>query len=538
MVDILSRKDVKFKPLSPKPAKLFLSNMEQPLLKVGHVDNFQLNNAFEGVQIFGGTGSGKTSGSGRALAHSFLKCGFGGLVLCAKPAERELWERYAKECGRSDSVIVIDGKNGNSFNFIDYELARIDDGANIDNVVAVFMNIMEAEKKGNKAGGNENQFWVKSSREYLSNAIELLYLAYGKVELLQLFKLSQSLPKSAEQMQDPVFQAKSFFIETITKLQKDPVNKVYPQNLAVISNYFAHSFATLEGKTKSNLIMTLSSMLSPFMKGKMWELFGSDTSVVPEMSHEGAIIILDLPLKIWEQVGITGQSIFKYSWQRATERRAINDKTRPVFLWADESQFFVSSYDKEFQSTARSSRACSVYLTQSINGYFTALGDEHAAYEFLTNFQTKIFHANTDPKTNQFAADSINKWSQYRANYSESSGSSYSKNYSFSESRANTKSWGWGSSSSSGSEGSNSSSGSFAHNRSTSRTDGDSRSINQNNSQGATEVIDYLLQPAFFSSQLRKGGEKNRYKVDGVMIIGGEMFSDNMPFKVLEFPQK
>ena len=48
-------------------------------------DMWRIKDACEGTIIFGGTGSGKTSGSGRAIATSFLSAGFGGLVLCAKP---------------------------------------------------------------------------------------------------------------------------------------------------------------------------------------------------------------------------------------------------------------------------------------------------------------------------------------------------------------------------------------------------------------------------------------------------------------------
>ena len=46
-------------------------------------DLWRVKDACEGTVIFGGTGSGKTSGSGRALATAFLAAGFGGLVLCA-----------------------------------------------------------------------------------------------------------------------------------------------------------------------------------------------------------------------------------------------------------------------------------------------------------------------------------------------------------------------------------------------------------------------------------------------------------------------
>ncbi len=41
-----------------------------------------------GVQIFGGIGSGKSTGSGRTLVLKYLNAGFGGIVLCGKVDER------------------------------------------------------------------------------------------------------------------------------------------------------------------------------------------------------------------------------------------------------------------------------------------------------------------------------------------------------------------------------------------------------------------------------------------------------------------
>ena len=67
-------------------------------------DAWTIGDACEGTQIFGTTGSGKTSGSGRTLALAFLRAGFSGLVLCAKPDERELWGRYAAIAGREDDL--------------------------------------------------------------------------------------------------------------------------------------------------------------------------------------------------------------------------------------------------------------------------------------------------------------------------------------------------------------------------------------------------------------------------------------------------
>lgn len=511
----------------------YLYHSEQPLLQLTQADKFVIHNAFEGVQIFGGTGSGKTSGSGRALAHAFLRSGWGGLVLCAKPQERALWERYAKDTGREDSILVVNGNNGLGFNFLDYELARVDNGANTDNVVSVLLNIIEASKK-NKSNNAENPFWIDASREFLSNAIDVLFAAYGRVRLADIFKLAQTTQRSEEELQNTEWQEQSFCFQTIKTAHQNPVRPINRMDLEIVANYFRHTFGTLDNRTRSNLMATLSGMISPFMKGRLRTLLCSDTQILPEMTHEGAIIILDLPIKTWEQSGIIAQHVFKYAWQRATERRIQAYNTRPVFLWADECQLFTSSYDSEFQSTARSSKACTVYITQSIEAYLHAQGgDEHAVYSMLTNFQTKIFHTNTDNRTNQYAADLIGKWQQSRGNWSSSNGTSESVGHS-----SNVSS-GWSGSRGTSGGGLQSSS-NASHGRSVNRGYGssNSRSMSNNESHGEQEVIDYLLQPSFFTYHLRKGGRKNRFIVDGVVINGGQIWSNGTPALICEFSQK
>src|ERR1019366_5209564 len=69
----------------------FVTNLDTPLLSLSPKDRFTLRDACNGVHIFGGIGSGKTSGSGKALAAAYLRGGMGGLVLCAKPEEVDLW---------------------------------------------------------------------------------------------------------------------------------------------------------------------------------------------------------------------------------------------------------------------------------------------------------------------------------------------------------------------------------------------------------------------------------------------------------------
>lgn len=79
--------------------------LDQVLLGFSSADPFTIRDAFEGVQIFGGIGSGKTSGSGALFARSYLAAGFDGLVLTAKVDETDLWRRYAQETGREGTSL-------------------------------------------------------------------------------------------------------------------------------------------------------------------------------------------------------------------------------------------------------------------------------------------------------------------------------------------------------------------------------------------------------------------------------------------------
>ena len=104
--------------------------LSSPLVRLTPTDTLTLRDAFEGIHIFGGLGSGKTSGSGRTFARAFLKAGFGGLVLTAKPDEPDAWEQYCKETGRGDSFIRFGpGHDEWRFNFVDYEMRRTGRGA-------------------------------------------------------------------------------------------------------------------------------------------------------------------------------------------------------------------------------------------------------------------------------------------------------------------------------------------------------------------------------------------------------------------------
>lgn len=484
---------------------------ETPLLNLSKKDVWTLQDAYMGAVIIGGTGSGKTSGSGRALALSFLRSGFGGLVLCAKPDEAALWKSYAKQTGREKSLIVIDGKNGRTFNFLEYEMARIDAGSSANNAVSALLKVLEVTRSMD--GGKEDSFWKDSVRVLLSNAIDALYSAYGRVSLSELMRFVCSTPHSAEQVKDENWRTHSFCLKTLQKADKNPAKKMPYEDFEAVLHYFqGESFGALDNKTRSNIIATLTSMVHDFLKGDLRRLLCTTTTTVPDLTQEGAVIVLDLPLKIWERGGILAQQIFKFAWQRSIERRKIDNKTRPCFLWADECQLFLSSYDAEFQSTARSSRVCTVSLTQSLPALYHAAGGshpEHSVNAYLTNFQTKIIHTCQDHQTMYWAAELIGKGIIHRHGYSESTTTGTSSGYS----RGGSTGFG-------GSSGSGQSSSSWNSGRNWGNNYSESESVTRGTSY--QETIDFLIQPSFFASSLRTGGEHNRFFVDGIVFQGGK----------------
>jgi hypothetical protein len=176
-------------------------------------------------------------------------------------------------------------------------------------------------------------------------------------------------------------------------------------------------------------------MLDIFLRGTMRELFCTTTNFAPEFTHEGAVLLLNLPVKEFAEIGQLSQTLFKFIWQRASERRDILRHPRPVFLWSDEAQFFASATDAEFQSTARSSRIATVYLTQNVGAYYAQLGQPET-HSLMGNLQTKLFHANGDPLTNNWAADLFSKSWQFRGSASIGTGqaNTVSRNYAASDS--------------------------------------------------------------------------------------------------------
>ncbi len=122
-------------------------------------------------------------------------------------------------------------------------------------------------------------------------------------------------------------------------------------------------------------------------------------------------------------------------------RQDRDEEARPIFIWADESSNFMTLYDTEFQTVARAARVATVYLTQNLPNYIAAFGGDAGgrtrADQLLGALGIKIFHANGDLTTNQYAQELCGQERVWRESYNEGGSRSTSAN-----GTTSSKSWG------------------------------------------------------------------------------------------------
>ena len=401
--------------------------LDRPLLRLSKRDTWTIGDAVEGTQVFGAIGSGKTSGSGRSIAHALLDAGFGGLVLTVKGDEPELWARYCRETGRETSLVMFGPDHAHGFNFLDYD-ARRPGGGESHNIVELLMGARREASRGSSSASSTDPFWDDSVKTLLENAVELLLLCGRRLSVPEIDDIVRSAPQSLAQVDDPhdSWHETSWCAECLRAadeaIPQDPDQDPRRATLESVARYWLERHPALPDDTRGGIEAMYTTVVEGFLRGEMRRLFSTTTDILPEMTFEGAVIVLDLPLKRHHGFGRMVQILWKRMWQRAVEDRDTAAHPRPVFLWADEAHNFYTAKDIEFQTTSRSARAATVYLTQNVSNYRAMLtgevsGDARAATDaFLGTLQTIIFHSNADPVTNEWASEYFAKAWGWRAN--------------------------------------------------------------------------------------------------------------------------
>lgn len=461
--------------------------LDAPLLSLGGKETISLDRAMRGIFITGQTGSGKSTSSAAHLADAMLRAGFGGLVLSVK-SERETWERYCREAGRMSDLVVFDASSQWRFNPIDHEVSRSGVGAGLcENVVHLLMTLLDTagRNSGRGDGREDSAYWRNACKQLLRNAVDLSMLAKGRVTVPELYQLVISAPTSPQQVRSEEWRASSFCFKRLTAADRRQKTPRQENDFALVADYFLIEYPSLSEKTRSVIVSTFTSLIDSLHRGILRDLFCADSTITPEAIEDGRIILVDLPVKEYGQVGLFGNMLWKLSFQKSIERRDLARSARPVFLWADEGHHFLHDEDSLFQSTCRSSRVASVLITQNIPNLDVALGGGDTgraeAESLLANFGTLVFHCNTCQRTNEFASGLIGRRLQTFIN-----GNVTNQNEDWPMAALGLGNGG--------------------------QTSG-----------GFSEAYEYEIQPSVFTL-LRTGGPANRWEADAYVIKSGETF--------------
>lgn len=407
-----------------KKRKLSWEEVWQPDFALFHfgrslADAYTVGDSFKHAFVSGATGSGKTSGSLATLFRWYLKAGYGGLWLCAKPDEVETVKRYAKEAGRlGDLVIVtIDGGMPYRFNFLDYHLRRQGRGSgSVTSLVNVFASIQDIIENNTKESLGED-FWDRTAMELVTYAVIILSLCDDPLTVRNIKRFIASAPHRG-QANDPIWR-ESYCAQRMEEAYRKPKSPREERDLQSALEYFTQDLLELGDRTRSSIQITFTSIANRFLTGDTRELLSTDSNIDPvQMWEQGKIFVLDMPVSQYDYEGLVIQGVIKHSFAQAVLRRQYQSGQRPVFFAQDEYQNFCSKFDFLFLSEARSHGCSVVMATQSISNLYSVLGGgaRDAANSLLGNAGLKIFHANTDTTTNDWASQVVGQtWMQMKS---------------------------------------------------------------------------------------------------------------------------
>jgi len=373
------------------------------LLDLGDNDDWQIKDACEGVLIMGAPGSGKTSGSGFAIASAFLMSGFGGLVLCAKTDEARRWQKLCSQYKREQDCIVITRDSPHKLNILAYETFHPRIGLT-DDLITFFRELISIV--GRRSGQNAHEdFWINATNQLMRALFDVFLLAKEPMTVDNLVRFVTSAPESP----DKDWSDLPYFADVMDRakqsVQTDEDRRVFSNAF----DYWANVYPGIAPMTRSGITLGFTAMADALKGRGIHALISTETTLTPESILSGKIVILDLPLKECGQGGMLVQAAWKYLFQRAVERRADKGQSsaRPVFLWEDEAHLFFSQHDVEFQPTARDCRAAHVLISQSLHNFYQLGHNVHAVQAVLATLNTQIFHANGDLETNKWASEKI-----------------------------------------------------------------------------------------------------------------------------------
>lgn len=470
-------------------------NLDRPLFHWSKRDKFSVRDLLNGgLLILGITGSGKTSSSGKqiasALAHDRNAYG---LILAAKPEDLGMWQKIFADAGQSKRLLVFDAEDSPlRFNFLEEAGRR---GSTRD-IVQCITTIGETLRAGERRGGGENEaFFAAQQERLIHHAVEVLKVARGTVTSADLQQFITAAAHSPDQIKDPAWKS-GFHSQCLEAAFNAPKTRQDAHDFDQAADYWLFELPRLADRTRSSILAGVFATLFVFNNGLVHERVSTASNFsFDELRRKRQWLFVNTPPSVLGESGTFIGTGFKYLMQKDILRRTAGAKDPFHVCWCDECQLWTNDADSRYIAQSRSHRGTTVFLTQSLHSFHSAMTGErgkHQALSLLGNFATRVCHALGDIETAEWASNTLGKRLETHVGGStQPAESAYDELMGYAESTS-----------------------SFS------------------------TQYEPVLQPAVFMNGLRNGGPLNRYRCDAIVIRPGKPFSNGENWLHVTFRQR
>jgi hypothetical protein len=392
--------------------------LDRVILQLTERDVLRFRDLTEGGCLtLGGLGAGKTTTVGRMAAMSFLQGPYGGLILTVKSDETERWIQYVRTAGREKDLFVFGPGSPLSFDPLAY-MSATGQSAGLTESIAELLNTLLAVGKVYQPSSGERYF-EDAVAELVRAAVVLLVNAEEPLAITSIYAVLSSLPREPAEIESPEWQNSSECARIIGKLRqrKDNFTPARWSDLDVAIGHLLEKFPTLDPRTRSNVESTLSGLCSKFLYEPFRSLFCSGRcDFTPEQTtHEHKLILVSMPvLEFGRDTARLCQVLMKLVFARGWLRHQYQPGCcHGAFLYIDEAAFLMSRMDSYFHMVCRSSAIAPFLLMQNI---LSIAADEFGEQTpgsktlgFLGLIATKVFLANNETLTNEYASNQIGR---------------------------------------------------------------------------------------------------------------------------------
>jgi hypothetical protein len=148
-------------------------------------------------------------------------------------------------------------------------------------------------------------------RSLIRNCVDVLAMAGEPVSLHAMFDVVRSAPADSASVASPEWRLRSPCWSRLEAARDRALGTPWEVDCREVVGYWLSHFPTLGEKTRGSIVAMFSTLAEALMRGKMRELFCEGTTLTPEDVIGGRIVVVDLPVKEWSEVGRMAAVLWK-----------------------------------------------------------------------------------------------------------------------------------------------------------------------------------------------------------------------------------